>query len=175
MCGARAPSHSANACHLIADELAGMYYGARHPMKPQRITMTHHLVLGYRLHEHMDVYVRPHIQFTDCDFCDPMWHCCSCGCPPHRGSACTNDGLTVCHPHERGVPHPSVSQCCAFVTACLRLLVCHVVARLCRCHVSWSRRVCKRSTPQCASPWAAAVFAGLCADSVALRFRCHVC
>lgn len=42
-----------------ADEVAGLYYGLRHPMKPQRITMTHHLVLGYRLHDFMDVYVRP--------------------------------------------------------------------------------------------------------------------
>jgi hypothetical protein len=42
---------------MCADDLAGMYYGPRHPMKPQRITMTHHLILGYALHEHMDVYV----------------------------------------------------------------------------------------------------------------------
>ena len=34
-----------------------MYYGADHPMKPPRIAMTHDLVLGYGLHEHMDVYV----------------------------------------------------------------------------------------------------------------------
>jgi len=27
-------------------------------MKPHRITMTHHLVLGYGLHKHLDVYVR---------------------------------------------------------------------------------------------------------------------
>lgn len=26
-------------------------------MKPQRIAMTHDLILGYGLHEHMDVYV----------------------------------------------------------------------------------------------------------------------
>lgn len=45
-------------CAMFADDLSGMYYGARHPMKPQRITMTHHLILGYCLHEHMDVYVR---------------------------------------------------------------------------------------------------------------------
>ena len=28
-------------------------------MKPQRIAMTHQLVLGYGLHKHLDVYVRP--------------------------------------------------------------------------------------------------------------------
>ena len=27
-------------------------------MKPQRISMAHDLILGYGLHEHMDVYVR---------------------------------------------------------------------------------------------------------------------
>lgn len=43
---------------LLADDIAGMYYGPQHPMKPQRITLTHHLILGYGLHEHMDVYVR---------------------------------------------------------------------------------------------------------------------
>ena len=34
-----------------------MYYGANHPMKPHRLCMTHHLVLGYELHKHMEVYV----------------------------------------------------------------------------------------------------------------------
>ncbi|KDD75688.1 histone deacetylase [Helicosporidium sp. ATCC 50920] len=34
----------------------GFYYGADHPMKPQRIAMTHSLILGYGLHEHMDVF-----------------------------------------------------------------------------------------------------------------------
>lgn len=34
-----------------------MYYGANHPMKPHRLCMTHHLVLGYELHKSMEVYV----------------------------------------------------------------------------------------------------------------------
>ena len=34
-----------------------MYYGANHPMKPHRLCMTHSLVLGYGLHEKMEVYV----------------------------------------------------------------------------------------------------------------------
>ena len=33
-----------------------MYYGANHPMKPQRIAMTHHLILGYDLHREMENY-----------------------------------------------------------------------------------------------------------------------
>ena len=38
-----------------------MYYGANHPMKPHRLSMTHHLVMGYDLHEHMQIFVRyPH-------------------------------------------------------------------------------------------------------------------
>lgn len=28
----------------------------RHPMKPQRLTLTNHLVLGYGLHNYMDIY-----------------------------------------------------------------------------------------------------------------------
>lgn len=44
-----------NDCFCAA-EYAGMYYGADHPMKPPRIAMTHQLVLGYGLHEEMDVY-----------------------------------------------------------------------------------------------------------------------
>ena len=42
---------------VTAAEYAGMYYGADHPMKPPRIAMTHDLILGYGLHEHLDVYV----------------------------------------------------------------------------------------------------------------------
>ena len=40
-----------------AGEFGENYYGANHPMKPHRLCMTHHLVLGYGLHKHMDVYV----------------------------------------------------------------------------------------------------------------------
>lgn len=28
-------------------------------MKPHRLTMTHHLIIGYGLHNYLDVYVRP--------------------------------------------------------------------------------------------------------------------
>ncbi len=40
-----------------AGEFGENYYGANHPMKPHRLCMTHHLVLGYGLHKHMEVYV----------------------------------------------------------------------------------------------------------------------
>lgn len=43
--------------HPWAGEYTGYYYGADHPMKPQRIAMTHQLILGYGLHHHMKVYV----------------------------------------------------------------------------------------------------------------------
>ena len=35
------------------------YYGPGHPMKPARLKLTHHLVLGYNLHREMDMLV-PH-------------------------------------------------------------------------------------------------------------------
>lgn len=41
----------------LADDYTGYYYGPDHPMKPQRMAMTHQLVLGYGLHQHLDVYV----------------------------------------------------------------------------------------------------------------------
>ena len=50
--------HAANKriCYFYDKDYAGMYYGADHPMKPPRIAMTHSLVVGYGLHEKMDVY-----------------------------------------------------------------------------------------------------------------------
>eukprot|EP00889_Picochlorum_renovo_P002036 jgi/Picre1/29066/NNA_004460.t1 len=42
--------------YFYDNDYAGMYYGADHPMKPPRIAMTHSLVVGYGLHEGMDVY-----------------------------------------------------------------------------------------------------------------------
>jgi hypothetical protein len=41
----------------VAGEFAQFYFGQNHPMKPHRLAMTHQLVLGYGLHEHMEVYV----------------------------------------------------------------------------------------------------------------------
>lgn len=44
---------------LAAGEIGGAYYGSNHPMKPHRICMAHHLILGYGLHRHMEVFVSP--------------------------------------------------------------------------------------------------------------------
>ena len=38
------------------DAVSEVYYGANHPMKPPRIAMAHHLVVGYDLHQHMQVF-----------------------------------------------------------------------------------------------------------------------
>ncbi|PNW72318.1 hypothetical protein CHLRE_16g673150v5 [Chlamydomonas reinhardtii] len=37
-------------------EFQEFYFGQNHPMKPHRLAMTHHLVLGYGLHKKMDVF-----------------------------------------------------------------------------------------------------------------------
>lgn len=50
------PSRTVRTATAVSDAYTGYYYGADHPMKPQRIAMTHSLILGYGLHEHMDVY-----------------------------------------------------------------------------------------------------------------------
>ncbi len=52
-----APRTSVSFVLFPPDDYTGYYYGPDHPMKPQRIAMTHQLVLGYDLHKHMDVYV----------------------------------------------------------------------------------------------------------------------
>ncbi|KHN21123.1 Histone deacetylase 9 [Glycine soja] len=43
----------------IAGDVGSVYFGAKHPMKPHRLCMTHHLVLSYDLHKKMEIY-RPH-------------------------------------------------------------------------------------------------------------------
>jgi histone deacetylase 1/2 len=45
---------------LPLGEFETFYFGQNHPMKPHRLAMTHHLVLGYGLHEKMEVYVSVH-------------------------------------------------------------------------------------------------------------------
>lgn len=42
--------------YFYDSEFATFYFGQNHPMKPHRLAMTHHLVLGYGLHKNMDVY-----------------------------------------------------------------------------------------------------------------------
>jgi acetoin utilization deacetylase AcuC-like enzyme len=39
-------------------DVADFYYGPMHPMKPHRLALTHHLILGYGLQDHMEVYVK---------------------------------------------------------------------------------------------------------------------
>ncbi|KAL4451553.1 hypothetical protein ABPG75_007215 [Micractinium tetrahymenae] len=46
--------------YFYDNDYTGYYYGPDHPMKPQRMAMTHQLVLGYGLHQHLDVY-RPRL------------------------------------------------------------------------------------------------------------------
>lgn len=48
-------------------EVGNFHYGPNHPMKPQRIAVTHCLVLNYGLHKYMNVY-RPY-QATFHDMC----------------------------------------------------------------------------------------------------------
>ncbi len=52
------------------------HYGPSHPMKPHRLTLTHSLVLAYKLHDKMEVY-RPHraskedmAEFHEADYLD---------------------------------------------------------------------------------------------------------
>lgn len=59
LAGYAALANDQDASARCAGEFGEMYYGANHPMKPHRLCMTHHLVLGYGLHKHMEVYVSP--------------------------------------------------------------------------------------------------------------------
>mmetsp|Transcript_40359 Transcript_40359/g.72484 ORF Transcript_40359/g.72484 Transcript_40359/m.72484 type:complete len:443 (-) Transcript_40359:213-1541(-) len=43
-------------CYYYDDDYNKVYFGPNHPMKPHRMCMTHHLVLGYGLHEKLDVF-----------------------------------------------------------------------------------------------------------------------
>eukprot|EP00873_Tetraselmis_striata_P038131 jgi/Tetstr1/458395/TSEL_044833.t1 len=43
-------------CYYYDDDYNKVYYGPNHPMKPHRMCMTHHLVLGYGLHDKLDVF-----------------------------------------------------------------------------------------------------------------------
>lgn len=42
-------------CLLCAEDVGSCYYGPNHPMKPHRITMTHHLVMAYGIHKKLEV------------------------------------------------------------------------------------------------------------------------
>ncbi|KTW31928.1 histone deacetylase HOS2 [Pneumocystis jirovecii RU7] len=38
------------------EEVGNFHFGEGHPMKPHRLTLTNHLILGYGLHKYMDIY-----------------------------------------------------------------------------------------------------------------------
>ncbi|KAI5173037.1 histone deacetylase 3 [Nematocida sp. LUAm3] len=42
--------------YMYSSESGKFHYGAGHPMKPHRVSVTHSLVFAYGLHHHMDVY-----------------------------------------------------------------------------------------------------------------------
>eukprot|EP00808_Paulinella_micropora_P011474 g42088.t1 len=63
-------------CYFHQEDIGSYYYGAHHPMKPQRLRMTHSLLLSYGLYRQMQVY-RPHpagseemIKFHAADYID---------------------------------------------------------------------------------------------------------
>jgi len=43
-------------CYFYDQDVGNSYYGPNHPMKPHRLCMTHHLVLAYGLHDHLQVF-----------------------------------------------------------------------------------------------------------------------
>ena len=53
-------SSTAASVRLPAADIGHYYYGPGHPMKPHRLKLTHHLVLGYGLYRKMECY-RPHL------------------------------------------------------------------------------------------------------------------
>lgn len=42
---------------MLVDALGKVHYAPKHPMKPPRLMMTHHLIVSYGLHEHLDMFV----------------------------------------------------------------------------------------------------------------------
>eukprot|EP00741_Cyanophora_paradoxa_P008400 tig00001307_g8127.t1 len=43
-------------CYFYDGDVSKYYYGPGHPMKPHRLTLTHHLLLGYGLYKKMEIY-----------------------------------------------------------------------------------------------------------------------
>jgi acetoin utilization deacetylase AcuC-like enzyme len=56
--------------YFYDSEFQQFYFGNNHPMKPHRLAMTHHLVVGYGLHKHMEVFVS--LLSTSCTICIGM-------------------------------------------------------------------------------------------------------
>ena len=74
-------------CGYCAGDFGSVYYGSNHPMKPHRLSMTHHLVLAYGLHEHLEVYVsRQAYPLLRCS-CEPCGLVTAPGCKQVIGVA----------------------------------------------------------------------------------------
>jgi len=43
--------------YFYDSDFESFYFGQNHPMKPHRLAMTHHLVMGYGLQSKLDVFV----------------------------------------------------------------------------------------------------------------------
>ena len=50
------PLKSDRVAYYYDSDVGRCYFGPNHPMKPARLVMTHHLVMGYNLHEKMEIY-----------------------------------------------------------------------------------------------------------------------
>jgi histone deacetylase 1/2 len=50
-------SRKQKVAYFYDTDFSTFYFGQNHPMKPHRLAMTHHLVVGYGLHKKMEVYV----------------------------------------------------------------------------------------------------------------------
>ena len=42
---------------IFLGDIGNYYYGPGHPMKPQRLRLTHNLLLTYKLYRHLEVFV----------------------------------------------------------------------------------------------------------------------
>ena len=58
-------SHTPRVSYFYRTDVSSYYYGAGHPMKPQRLRLTNSLVLSYGLYKSMSIY-RPHpLQYNE--------------------------------------------------------------------------------------------------------------
>ena len=60
-------SNKRSIVYFYEPSVGNFHYGANHPMKPHRLTLTHNLVFSYQLHKKMKVY-RPY-HATSHDMC----------------------------------------------------------------------------------------------------------
>lgn len=53
---AQRPDHKTKVSYYYDLEIGNFYYGQGHPMKPQRMRMTHNLLLNYGIYRNMEIY-----------------------------------------------------------------------------------------------------------------------